>query len=77
MEYLERAKRRLARMALGALRRLHARGRLMEGALWQLNSYLLSCLEKAGEGAAGAGGEELGCALLPASALVPGCLPGA
>lgn len=39
-------------MALSALRHLHARGRLMEGVLWQLNSYILNCLERAGEAAA-------------------------
>ena len=39
-------------MALGGLRALHARGRLMEGVLWQLNSYVLACLERAGEAAA-------------------------
>ena len=61
-EYLERSKRQLARMALSALRHLHARGRLMEGVLWQLNSYILNCLERAGEAAADRDQqEEIGC----------------
>lgn len=48
-------------MTLAALRQLHRRGRLMEGVLWQLNSYILNCLEKAGEAAVdGAQREELG-----------------
>ncbi|KAL4853977.1 Inactive ubiquitin carboxyl-terminal hydrolase 53 [Chlorella vulgaris] len=48
-EFLGRCKRHLARMTLAALRHLHLRGRLMEGVLWQLNSYILNCLEKARE----------------------------
>lgn len=60
-EFLHAHKRRLARMTLAALRQLHRRGRLMEGVLWQLNSYILNCLEKAGEAAVdGAQQEELG-----------------
>jgi hypothetical protein len=51
-EFLFRCKRHLARMTLSALSHLHSRGRLMEGVLWQLNSYILNCLEKAGEAAA-------------------------
>lgn len=35
---MERSKRVLARMTLGALRHLHARGRLMEGVLWQVGA---------------------------------------
>lgn len=35
---MERSKRVLARMTLGALRHLHARGRLMEGVLWQVDA---------------------------------------
>ena len=35
---MERSKRVLARMTLGALRHLHARGRLMEGVLWQVRA---------------------------------------
>ncbi|KAL4433793.1 hypothetical protein ABPG75_000234 [Micractinium tetrahymenae] len=50
-EFLHSCKCRLARMTLAALRQLHRRGRLMEGVLWQLNSYILNCLEKAGEAA--------------------------
>lgn len=37
--YVERSKRVLARMTLGALRHLHARGRLMEGVLWQVRAW--------------------------------------
>ena len=59
-EYLLRCKRHLASVTLCALRHLHGRGRLMEGVLWQLNSYILNCLEKAGEAAAGEQQEELG-----------------
>lgn len=60
-EFLHALKCRLARMTLAALRQLHRRGRLMEGVLWQLNSYILNCLEKAGEAAVdGAQREELG-----------------
>ena len=55
-----RCKRHLASVMLCALGHLHARGRLMEGVLWQLNSYILNCLEKAGEAAAGEQQEELG-----------------
>lgn len=60
-EFLHSLKCRLARMTLAALRQLHRRGRLMEGVLWQLNSYILNCLEKAGEAAVdGLQQEELG-----------------
>eukprot|EP00887_Chlorella_sp_A99_P005124 scaffold25.g5124.t1 len=48
---LGECKVQLARMAVCGLRHLQRRGRLMEGIMWQVNSFVLSTFERLGESA--------------------------